>query len=104
MKKYELVTILEPNITEDEASKEIDAVQKAILDTKGEIIEIDKWGKRELASNFKKHSSGYYFLIKFSGTNDTLDKLAQAMKVNERVIRHMLSNLVVIKEPEAKKK
>lgn len=104
MKKYELVTILEPNIAEDEAGKIIDATQKVILDTKGEIVEIDKWGKRDLASSFKKHSSGFYFLVKFTGDNSTLEKVNQLLKVNERVIRHMVSNFVEIKEPVAKKK
>ena len=49
MTKYETVYILDPGYDETRAGEEADKVSGWIKDIGGEVVEVQKWGKRRLA-------------------------------------------------------
>jgi len=65
-----------------------DKVTAAINQNKGEVIKLDKWGKRRCAHKIKKCAKGYYFLLYFMITPDGLAGLDRALRYDEKILRY----------------
>ena len=90
MSKFELMTILRPDMLETDIDKFMDAVDKKIKDNGGDVIESSKWGKKYLAYEIKGYTQGYYILIIFKGNELLESELNSMLKDNPNVIRFML--------------
>lgn len=104
LKKYELIVIFKADLGEEELGKSIDDVQKTILSQQGEVESIDKWGIRDMATEFKKQRTGFYVLFNFSANNTCLDKLNATLRVSEKIVRYLVTNKVVMPEKVAQTK
>ena len=85
---YEMIFIVHPNVPEEELPVVTDKVTSAINQSKGEVIKIEKWGKRRCAHKIKKCAKGYYFLLYFMITPDGLAGLDRALRYDEKIIRY----------------
>ena len=96
---YELVLVLAPDLKEDQLS----AIKGQVVDEMtrlGAVIEKqDNWGKRDLAFEVHDYHQGFYHLIQFKADPDVPNKLKSLLKVNERVIRYIVTKRVIHPEP-----
>ena len=60
MKKYELLTILKPNLDNDEADKAIEKIDSDLAELGGKVESRDKMGRRKLAYDIKKSRDGFF--------------------------------------------
>ena len=65
MRRYETIFILRPNAGEEEINRVVESTSSIILDEKGTIIDLNKWGMKKLAYLIKKESLGYYVFCDF---------------------------------------
>ena len=84
---YELMFILDPDLSDEEREKIIEMVKKEI---KGEVLNVEEWEKRKLAYKINRKTEGYYVVILFQTTGDTLKELDQFLKLQEGILRHMI--------------
>ncbi|HHG74969.1 MAG TPA: 30S ribosomal protein S6 [Persephonella sp.] len=104
MRHYELVFVLKPTMTEEEMASKLEAVQKIISSNGGEIYNIDKWGRRELAYPIQNFNHGYYFILNFKTENPELpQKLEYTLRLDEDVIRFLNFKIKPPKKEEEKK-
>ncbi|AOY75436.1 30S ribosomal protein S6 [Clostridium formicaceticum] len=89
MNKYELLCIFEPNTDEEKRNQLLDKF-KGIVETDGEIENVDEWGLRKLAYEINKVKEGYYVLINFTTNPDVPKELDRNLKIADEVIRHMI--------------
>ena len=102
MRHYELVFILKPTLTDEEMVSKLESIQNLILSNGGEIYNIDKWGRRDLAYPIQKFNTGYYFILNFKTDNSKLPaKLEYNLRLDEDVIRFLNFK---IKPPKAEQK
>ena len=106
MTKYETTFILEPGLEEARVNEEIEKVSGWIRDLGGEIIEVQRWGKRRLAYEIHKKRDGIYTLLLYSGPGAVVRELERRLKLNESVMRtltvmHVPPELTKGVEPEA---
>ena len=87
MNKYETTFILEPGLDENRVNEEIERVTQWITDLGGEVLEVQRWGKRRLAYEINKKRDGIYTLMLYSGPGPTVKELERRMKLNESVMR-----------------
>ena len=87
---YEVLYILNPALSE-EATAEMVAKFKALVETKGAVSEIDEWGKRRLAYPINDIEEGYYVLMTFSSTPDLPAELDRQMRINTNVMRSLIT-------------
>lgn len=92
MKKYELIYILKTD-TEEETKGKIQEKLKSIIETNGQIENVDVWGNRKLAYQIQKLSDGYYVLVKFNAGSEVPKELDRNLKIMDQVIRHMIINV-----------
>lgn len=94
MRDYELLYIVKTELSEEETQATIDRYN-ALLEKEGaEVTSVDKWGKRKLAYVInKKHRDGYYVLVNFKGESNAVNEVDRLMKIDERLIRHLITRV-----------
>jgi len=93
MKDYESIYILNPSLEEAEAEKLGARFQEAITSHEGEIVKVEKWGKRKLAYTVRKQKKGDYVLVQFRGVAKTVSELERNYKMTDSVIKFMTTRI-----------
>lgn len=90
MRRYEVVFVLAPTLTEEEVEEQIDMYSKVAVEMGAEVVDVDKWGKRRLAFPVQKHNEGYYTVLTLDETNAaSIAELERRFKVSDSVIRFL---------------
>lgn len=87
MTKYETVYILDPSFDENAANEDANRVTGWIADIGGEVVEVQKWGKRRLAYEINKKRDGVYTLLVWNGSGPMVKELERRLRLNESVMR-----------------
>lgn len=106
MNKYETTFILEPGLEETRIVEQVDKVQNWIRDMGGEVLEVQRWGKRRLAYEIHRKRDGIYTLLLYQGPGTIVKELERRLKLDETVLRtltvlHVPPELTQGVEPEA---
>lgn len=88
MRKYEAVFIFLPS--EEEKRVQVLDRFKGIIEAGGAIQNIDEWGNRKLAYLIDDIGEGYYVLINFEGTPETIKELDRVARISDSIMRHMI--------------
>ena len=86
---YETVFIATPVLSENQMKEAVLKFKKVITDNQGEIVHEENWGLKKLAYPIQKKSTGFYYLIEFSGPGDLIEKLEVQYRRDERIIRFL---------------
>jgi small subunit ribosomal protein S6 len=89
MKRYELMYILRPDWEEEKLELFRAKLLKALSDNGAEIISNESLGKRELAAEFKKCRSGFYYKIEFKAEPKALEEMQRVLTLSDAVLRFM---------------
>ena len=87
MTKYETTFILEPGFDEGRLNEEIERVSQWIRDLGGEVLEVQRWGKKRLAYEIEKKRDGIYTLMLYQAEGPTVKELERRLRLNESVMR-----------------
>jgi small subunit ribosomal protein S6 len=85
--KYETTFILEPGLDENRVNEEIERVSQWIRDLGGEVLEVQRWGKRRLAYEIRKRRDGIYTLILHQSPGPVIKEIERRMGLNEAYMR-----------------
>ena len=89
MRTYEVLFILSPQVTEEEATALI-ADFKGIAEKNGATLKNEEaWGRRRLAYPIHKSNEGIYHLFVLE-SEQSLSELDRRMKNVDRVLRHVI--------------
>jgi small subunit ribosomal protein S6 len=100
MKTYETTIIFDPGLEEARINEEVERVSQSIAQASGEIVEVQRWGKRKLAYNIRKRRDGTYIHIKHKSPPELIGEMDRKFRLNEGVLRH-LTVLAVKESPRA---
>jgi small subunit ribosomal protein S6 len=90
MNKYEVMFILNPELSEEDTQSVI-VKFKDMISGAGEVENLIEWGKRRLAYLIQDFAEGYYVIIDFASNPDFPMELDRVMKINDSVLRHMIT-------------
>jgi small subunit ribosomal protein S6 len=85
--KYETTFILEPGLDDARVNEEVERTSQWIKDLGGEVLEVQRWGKRRLAYEIGKKRDGIYTLIIHQGEGPQVKELERRLRLNESVMR-----------------
>jgi small subunit ribosomal protein S6 len=85
--KYETTFILEPGFDEGKINEEIERVSQWIKDLGGEVLEVQRWGKKRLAYEIEKKRDGIYTLVLYQAPGPTVKEVERRLRLNEAVMR-----------------
>jgi small subunit ribosomal protein S6 len=89
-RNYELIVILDPELTAAEQEKLLEKFKKQITDAEGKISSAKELGKKELAYPVKKKNAGTFYLVEFSAPGSFLLSLRQKLILEEKVLRYLV--------------
>ena len=88
MNKYELVSIVDASLPQEQKEVIFNEVTDSITKSGGKVINSKVWlEKQKFTFRIKKATDGTYHIINFEGPGDSIAKIRQLLKINERVLR-----------------
>jgi len=89
MRTYEILFIVRPDYPEDELDRFIAQMDGVVTNTGGTVQKTDKWGRRRLAYEVRRHREGQYVLFTVECEPPTLREFERLLKVSEPVIKFL---------------
>jgi small subunit ribosomal protein S6 len=89
-RQYELVYILPPETTEQQAADLHEQIEAIVARMRGAIEKSENWGRKKLAYDIGRHKEGVYVLEVINGSGELMKEIDRRMRVMEQVVRHMI--------------
>jgi small subunit ribosomal protein S6 len=86
---YESTVMINAALDDDQIEVEVARLQENIVNFGGEIIEVDKVGRKRLAYIVNKSKIGYYAIFRFNGPSNIVSKLERSYSLNDNVLRYL---------------
>lgn len=93
MRNYETVFILNPVLSDDQMKDTVDKFIKVLESTDGKVINLEHWGLKKLAYPIQHKTTGFYNLVEFSATPETIATLETEFRRDESVMRFLTTVL-----------
>lgn len=98
MRPYEVIFILNPALTDEALENEVGAAKAVVAREGGEVLEAQKWGKKRLAYELRKHREGHYVFLRVVAGPKAVAELERHFKIAEPVLKYLT---VRAEEPRA---
>lgn len=89
MRPYEIIFILDPGVSEEAVEGEIGRVRDLVGREGGEIVEVQKWGKKRLAYVIRKRREGYYVLLRVQCEPKAIPEVERHFKISDLVLKYL---------------
>jgi small subunit ribosomal protein S6 len=89
MRRYELIFIVQQDLTEEEVKAITERYLQIITAQKGTIIKTEDWGKRRLAYDINKQSKGSYVLVDFYGPGSMIKETERNLKIDDKILKFL---------------
>jgi len=92
MNKYEAMFIIKPTLSEDERKDLFVQLSDQVVKNNGSVIKAGLWSeRRKLWFPINKFTEGVYYLLNFTVESSAIAKLRHAYKLNENVLRVLIT-------------
>jgi small subunit ribosomal protein S6 len=89
-RQYELVYILPPDTTEQQATELHDQLAAVVTRLHGVVERTENWGRKRLAYDIGHNKEGVYVLEVINGSGELMKELDRRLKVLDQVVRHLI--------------
>lgn len=90
MNKYELLYIIDNDVTEEGKQAVIDRIEAVVTGAGGEIVSLDKWGTRKFAYPINFKNEGYYVLTTFNAPAGVPAEITRLGRIVDEIVRLMI--------------
>lgn len=90
MNSYELLYIIDNEISDEAKEAVVAKISAIITDNGGTIDGVDKWGTRKLAYPINYKTEGYYVLVNFTAQATLPSELERVMRITDSVVRFLV--------------
>jgi small subunit ribosomal protein S6 len=89
LRSYEVIFILDPGLGDDGVEGAIASVKGVVTREGGEVLEVQKWGKKRLAYTISKRREGHYVFLRITAPPKALSELERHLKIAEPVLKYL---------------
>ncbi len=93
MTDYEVTYILRPTLEENEVEERANAIGEIVKGQGGEVVSIERLGRRRLAYEIKDVREGNYVVMQFRSDGAVSKELERLLKLHEDVLRELVVRL-----------
>lgn len=86
MAQYEIMVIVDRD-AEDSLEGVVERITKIITEGGGEVVGLDRWGKRRLAYEIDHKNEGFYLLVTFTAEAEPLAELERVLLLADEIVR-----------------
>jgi small subunit ribosomal protein S6 len=87
--QYESVVLINAALEDEQIDAIINRIKESITTHGGELIEVDKWGRKRLAYPVQKSKTGYYVIFRFESDTSLIAIYERGLRLDETVIRYL---------------
>ena len=87
MRRYEMMVLMTDQIDEESAVAAFEKAKKVLADQGGNLLEEAWWGKRKLGYEIDKRDHGFYGVLDFEATAETVNELERQLKISDDITR-----------------
>ena len=89
MRLYDIVVLVTPDLSEEDAAKVTADYRKILADGGGEIVKDESWGRRRLAYPIERKREAYYHHFQVSAEPALVTETERRLKLSDQVLRHL---------------
>jgi small subunit ribosomal protein S6 len=89
MKHYELLVVVKPTLTAEEAVSKLETLKALLTKNGAEIKAVNEMGVRKLAYEIEKHERGNYFVFYFQGVPTNMEEILRNLRLDEDILRFL---------------
>lgn len=89
MRLYDIVALVTPDLTDEDAQKVAAEYRKILSDGGAEIVKDEPWGRRRLAFPILRKREAYYHYFQVSAEPAIIAETERRMKLSDQVLRHL---------------
>jgi small subunit ribosomal protein S6 len=86
--EYEILLLLDPDLSEERQTEIVTRIRETV-ERDGSWDRHDAWGRRKLAYEIDHKPEGFYHLLLFSSSAETLDEITRVLRITDGVLRHL---------------
>ena len=89
MTEYEVLLLLDPDVSDDRQNEIVTRIRETVERSGGTWDRHDVWGRRKLAYEIDHKPDGFYHLLLFTSSAETLDEITRVLRITDGVLRHL---------------
>jgi len=89
MKHYELLIVVKPTLSPEEAVVKRDSLKELLEKNGSQIKSVYEMGVRKLAYEIDKHERGNYFVYYYEGEPSSIDEILRNLRIDEDLLRFL---------------
>ncbi len=89
MRQYETMVLLSPELTDETVEEKISGFEKKVTEGGGEVLNVDRWGKKRLAYPIHRQRHGIYFIVTYHSEPGIVADIERDMRIDEQTWRYM---------------
>jgi len=89
LRSYEVIFILDPALADDAVDGAIAAASGVVTKEGGEVVEVQKWGRKRLAYEVKKRREGHYIFLRLRAPVKAVSELERHLNIAEPVLKFL---------------
>lgn len=93
MNNYEVLYILNSEQDDEVIAAQADKFSNLVTANGGEVLNVDKWGRRRLAYPINFKNEGYYVLMNIKAGSDLPAELERNFRISDEVVRYIVVRL-----------
>ena len=90
---YESAVMINAALDDEQIEAEVSRLTENIVNFGGEIIEVDKVGRKRLAYVVNKSKIGYYAIFRFNAPSNIVAKLERSYTLDDNILRFLTIGL-----------
>jgi small subunit ribosomal protein S6 len=90
LKNYEMMVALKPLLPDDVRKLLHKEIVELVEKDKGEVLDVDVWGKRYLSFKINGHNEGYYIVYNFKAYPSVIAEMRRLMELKQEILRFMI--------------
>ncbi len=87
------MVILDAEADEQQVGAVVERITQILSEHDGEVVSVDRWGRRKLAYEIANRTEGLYLVITFTGDSDALAELDRVLSLADEVVRFKIVRL-----------
>ena len=104
IREYELGLVIDPSLTDEQLENQIVRIGQSIEGQGGQIVKLDRWGRRRLAYPISRHREGYYAFINMRMDSRAVREVEGFLAVQESIMRHLMAYIDPRMQAERKRR
>ena len=89
MRLYDIVVLVTPDLTDEDAQKTLGDYRKILAEGGAEFVKDDAWGRRRLAFPILRKRDAYYHHFQVRAEPALVAETERRLKLSDQILRHL---------------